>query len=430
MSDPVSTSGRDDDYASIAERLFALRPRGTKYGIDRMRLFADELGHPERALPVIHIAGTNGKGSVAAMIEAILRAAGWRVGLYTSPHLVHVGERVRVNRARLTTGEIAAYFRELDPLADRVAQRAGRDDRPSFFEYLTAMALLHFSRAECDIAVLETGLGGEFDATNIVTPEVSVITSIGFDHSEWLGDSLTSIARAKAGIIKPQRPVVIGRLPAEAEEVIRQRATQCAAPVISVRAHFGEAMAAYPRTNLAGDYQRWNAATATLAVRALAEHWKMADPVIAQGLANVVWSGRWERTRVGERNVILDASHNPEGASVLEHNLAALRRECGRRPIVVVGVLGVERAAPLLATIARHASEIVLVVPDQPRASAYGELEQLIPKDFSGAIQRSTVSEVFPSENQCAIGTKDDVVVVTGSIYLLGEVMTCLRLSP
>jgi len=412
--------------AAVADYLFGLKPRGVKFGIDRMRPFAAALGHPERATPVVHVAGTNGKGSVAAMIEAILRAAGWRVGLYTSPHLVWVGERVQVDRRALGAGELAAYVKELDLVADRVAAEAGADDRPSFFEFMTAMAFLEFARARCDLAVIETGLGGEFDATNIVTPEVSVLTSIGLDHCELLGDTLEKIARTKAGIVKPGRPVVIGRMPAGAERVIREVAAAQGAHVASVREVFGEEIEGYPRTNLEGDYQRWNAATATLAVRALGVRWRITDEAIAEGLGKVGWPGRWQRVRVGGRLVVLDASHNPEGAQVLDANLARLVVEIGRAPVVIAGVLGAERAGPLVAAICRHAREIHFVVPRQPRACGFGELEALVPRGYRGRIMRATVEELFPRRDCCTAGGADDAVVVTGSIYLLGEVMALL----
>lgn len=410
-------------YAAVAEYLFGLKPRGKKLGIDRMRPLAAELGHPERAVPVVHVAGTNGKGSVSAMIEAVLRTAGWRVGLFTSPHLVHLGERVQVNREPLTEAEIVAYAGELDAVADRVARRDGAEDRPSFFEFMTAMGLLQFSRKRCDIAVIEVGLGGEFDATNIVMPEVGVITSIGLDHCEWLGQTIELIAKAKAGIVKPGVPVVMGRVPPEAEQVIRATAEARGAQVFSVREEFGEDLARYPTTNLAGDYQRWNAATATLALRALGPRWQITSERLREGLHAVAWPGRWQRTRVGEREVVLDASHNPEGAAVLEANLARLKADTGRAPVVVLGVLGVERARPLVASVSRHAKEIWLVVPDQPRASGHAELEALVPKNFDGRVVRGQIDEIFPGGDVCAIGAEGDVVVVTGSVYLVGDVM-------
>jgi len=420
--------GDKTDHVAVAEFLFGLRPRGTKLGVDRMRLLADALGHPERTLPVIHVAGTNGKGSVAAMIESILRACGWKVGLYTSPHLVDVCERVRVNRQQLTSEELAAFVAELNVVADQIAARAGEDDRPSFFEYMTAMALLHFGRTQCDIAVLETGLGGEFDATNIVTPEVSVITAIGLGHCEWLGSSIEEIAKAKAGIIKPLCPLVIGRLLVSAERVVRDAALRVDARVISVRETFGENAADYPETNLAGAYQRWNAGTATLAVRALDPRWRINEVAVAAGLRAVDWPGRWQRVRIGGRPVILDASHNPEGAAALEENLAQLVAETGRPPVVIVGVLGVDRARPLVTTICRHASEICFVVPNQPRATSQAELEGLVPVGFQGRVSRGQISELFPGGDVCTAGGAEDTVVVTGSIYLLGEVMTRLRM--
>ena len=360
MSEPA-------DYAAVTDYLFAQKAQGRRFGIDRMRLLAEALGHPEKAVPCLHVAGTNGKGSVAAMLDAILHAAGWHTGLYTSPHLVHVGERVQVDRRSLTSQEIVEYVAELRPIAEQVAA-ADPDDAPSFFEFMTAMAFSQFARKRCDIAVIEVGLGGRLDATNIVTPEVAVITSIAMDHCEFLGDTLEKIAAEKAGIIKPGRPVVLGRMPAVAEATIRAIAAERGVLVISVNDEFGEDLARYPHTNLEGDYQRWNAATATLVARALAPKWKITGAAIAQGLEHVDWPGRWQRVRLGGRTAILDASHNPEGARVLDSNLTHLIAETGRAPIVITGVLGMARARPLIETIARHAKEIRFVVPHQPRA--------------------------------------------------------------
>lgn len=415
------------DYAATQEYLFSLKAKGVKFGIDRMRLLVAGIGHPERATPVIHIAGTNGKGSVAAMLESIFSAAGWKTGLYTSPHLVKLGERVQVAREILSEAEIVAYAEELRPVAEEIG-RGGDDDHPSFFEFMTAMAFLQFARKGCDIAIIETGLGGRLDATNVVDPEVAVITSIGLDHCDMLGDTLELIAAEKAGIIKPGKPVVIGRLPPEAEAVVRKVAEEKGAPVISVREEFGEALADYPVTAFEGDYQRWNAATAVLVARCFGGEWKLDEEVVARGLKSARWPGRWQRTKIGGRPLILDASHNPEGAGVLDAQLRALVAESGRKPVVVTGVLGVARARPLLETISRYAAEIFLVMPQQSRASGFEELEALIPKTFGGVIKRATVASVFPDATTCTVGGPDDTVVVTGSIYLLGEVMA--RIEP
>jgi dihydrofolate synthase/folylpolyglutamate synthase len=415
-------------YAAVQDYLFGLKTAGLKFGVDRMRILSDLLGHPERAVPCVHVAGTNGKGSVSAMVESILRASGRRTGLYTSPHLVRLGERVQVNRTILSEEEITAFVRELQPVADRIASEGGLDDRPSFFEFMTAMAFLQFARRNCECSVIEVGLGGRLDATNIVEPEVCVVTSIGVDHTDMLGDTLEAIAGEKAGIIKPGRPVVIGRLPVVAEATVRAVAALRGARVVSVREEFGDDVARYPRTSLEGDYQRWNAATATLAAGLLAPEFRVSDRSVEAGLGAVDWPGRWQRIELGGRLTILDSSHNPEGAGVLDANLSRLHLETGRPPIAVVGALGAARAGPLLEVLCRHCRELRLVVPQQSRASSYAELEALVPGTFRGRAIRSTVEELFPSPWACTAGGPDDIILVTGSIYLLGEVLT--RLEP
>lgn len=415
------------DYAAVQDYLFSLKARGLKFGIDRMRGFAAALGHPERAVPVMHVAGTNGKGSVSAMLESILRAGGLRTGLYTSPHLVRLGERVQVDRRQLTPEEIVAFTAELGPIADRVSADAP-EDHPSFFEFMTAMAFLQFARQKCDVAVIEVGMGGRLDATNIVDPMVSVITSIGLDHCEFLGDTLAKIAAEKAGIIKPGRPVVIGRLPAEAEAVIRALAAERGAAVHAVRERFGDDVNRCPLTNLAGDYQRWNAATAWLAAEVLPAGLRPSAEVAKVGLQQVDWPGRWQKFIVGQRRVILDASHNPEGAGVLEENLARLTAQGGPAPIVVTGVLGLARAQALLPVVARHAREVHLVVPQQERACSQETLRGILAPLFAGPVSPATAEAIFPSPHRCTLGEAGDTVVVTGSIYLIGEVLA--RLEP
>jgi dihydrofolate synthase/folylpolyglutamate synthase len=415
-------------YAATQDYLFGLKSAGVKFGVDRMRLLSALLGNPERKVPCIHVAGTNGKGSVAAMLEAILRASGQRTGLYTSPHLVRLGERVQVNRGMLSEEEITGYAGELRPLADSLASKGGADDRPSFFEFMTAMAFLQFVRRGCTFSVIEVGLGGRLDATNIVEPEVSVVTSIGLDHCEMLGNTFEAIAGEKAGIIKPGRPVVIGRVPLGAETTLRRVAASRGSRLLSVREEYGDDLERYPRTSLEGDYQRWNAATATLAARLLPPAFGVTQKTIESGLGAVDWPGRWQRTVLGGRLAILDASHNPEGAGVLDSNLAHLHLETGRLPVAIVGALGAMRAGPLLEVLSRHCREIHLVVPHQARATSHAELEALVPRTFGGRTVRSTVEELFPSPSLCTAGGRDDIIVVTGSIYLLGEVLS--RLEP
>ncbi|HVT74512.1 MAG TPA: folylpolyglutamate synthase/dihydrofolate synthase family protein [Lacunisphaera sp.] len=416
------------DYAATADYLYSLKAGGVKFGIDRMRRLAAALGHPERSQPVIHVAGTNGKGSVSAMLEAIFRQAGWRTGLYTSPHLVKLGERVQVDRRLLTEAEITAYAAELRPVAAAIAAQHP-DEHPSFFEFMTAMAFLQFQRRQVDIAIVEVGMGGRLDATNVVEPEISIITSIGLDHCAELGGTLALIAREKAGIIKPGRPVVMGRLPPEAEEVVRAIAAERAAPLHAVRDAFGPAGPdGYPVTNLEGEYQRWNAATATLAARLMPARWRLRDRTVADALQRVDWPGRWQHLHVGGREVILDASHNPEGAQVLDEQLRRLTARAGRAPVIVAGALGEFRARALLEVVLRHGREVHLATPRQARACSFEELLALVPEADRPRVRRAAVETIFPDAYTCSLGAPGDTVVVTGSIYLLGEVLE--RLEP
>lgn len=443
----VSTTAASNaftDYASVQDYLFSLKARGVKFGIDRMQSWSSALGHPELATPVIHITGTNGKGSTAAMLDAIFREAGWRTGLYTSPHLVLLGERVQVNRARLTEEEILDYTNQLRPVAEAVS-RESPGDHPSFFEFMTAMAFMQFARKKCDVGIIEVGMGGRLDATNVVSPEVSVITSVSLDHCEFLGDTVEKIAFEKAGIIKPGKPVVLGHLPAAAEAVVRRVAAETGSHVYSIAEEFGADITGknYPATNLEGDYQRWNAATAVLVARVLtrraggngasggvAKDWRLTEDVIARGLLRVDWPGRWQRITVGGQQLILDASHNPEGAQVLDENLTHLRAGLGGgagKPIIVTGALGALRARALLEVEARHARELRLVVPHQSRACSFEELESLVPRGFTGKILHATVEELFPEPHRCALSDARVPIVVTGSIYLIGEVFARLQ---
>lgn len=420
-------SAATDNARSALAFLLERKARGVALGLERMERFLAPLDHPERRLPCIHVAGTNGKGSVAAMLEVILRAAGWRTGLYTSPHLVKLGERVQVNRQVLEDAELFAAVTELRPFVAALERAHGVDAGPSYFEFMTALALWHFVARRCDIAIIEVGLGGRLDATNVVTPEVSVITSISLDHCEALGGTLAAIAREKAGIIKPGRPVVVGRVPPEAAAVIWTVAAERQSTVQFVQDALGEDLSVYPRTNLPGGYQRWNAGTAALAARALPVRWRITDALIASSLQQVVWPARWERSRAGDRDVVIDSSHNPEGATVLEASLQDLVAATGRAPVAIVGALGEARARAILAVIARHAREIHLVAPDQPRACTVTQLRALVPAGFQGRVCDGSLDALFPAAGCCAAGAAGDTIVVTGSIYLAGEVLARLR---
>lgn len=427
MNAPPSPGFATADFATTRDYLFSLKAGGVKFGIDRMGALAAALGHPQRSFPCVHLAGTNGKGSVTAMLDAIFHAAGWHTGMYTSPHLVSLGERVQVDRRPLTDAQIVAFTEELRPHAAAIAA-TDRDMQPTFFEFMTAMALLHFQRSAVDVGLIEVGLGGRLDATNVVAPEICAITSIGLDHQEFLGDTLELIAAEKGGIIKPGVPVVLGRMPAEAQRTIERLAAERGSPAFSVEREFGADLSNYPTTNLECAYQRWNAATATLVARHLAPRWRLTSEVIARGLQQVNWPGRWQRLRVGGRTVILDASHNAEGAAVLDENLARLAASTGRAPVVVTGALGERRARALMPVVAKHAREIHLVIPQQERASSFDLLEQALPEAVRPHTHRASVEGVFPGPGHCSVGGPHDTIVVTGSLYLLGEVIQ--RLQP
>ena len=428
--DPIARSHALTDYASVRDFLYSLRHHGAKYGLERMERFAARLGDPQFKVPCFHVAGTNGKGSVSAMLECILRRAGQRVGLYTSPHLVYQGERIQIDRKITSEDDIAEMTRALVPLAREVA---GGDmaDFPSFFEFMTAMAFQRFAAERVDVAVYETGLGGRLDATNVVRPLVSIITSISLDHTQILGDSIAAIAAEKAGIIKEGVPVVIGRLPADAEDVVRQVAGSRASPVFSVRERFGEDVAEYPYTCLKGSFQRINAATACLAAELVSGRFGLSDEGIMNSLSHVDWPGRWEVLAVngGRNRLILDATHNEEGARELRENIAGIEAETGMKPVVVAGTLGHDRAPSLIGTVAEYAEKLYLLSPSQPRALSFDAMKAYVPEWFEGEVLQAPIEEMF-AKDQCRMPIKPgQTVLVTGSIYLIGEVCEYVRLG-
>ena len=402
------------DYSDILDYLYALKNKGSKYGIERMHLLVEALGHPEQKFPVIHVAGTNGKGSVCAMLEAIYRDNRYKVGLFSSPHLVHLGERVQVDRQILSKLEIVRYTEQLRPIAAEL----GKSDPnlyPTFFEFVAAMAFLKFARASVDIACIETGLGGRLDATNVVDPELSIITTISLDHCDILGDTYAAIAGEKAGIIKPGKPVLIGKLPPEADALVRRVAKERGCKLYSLVDRFSDE-ADLPRTNLAGGFQRWNAGLATYAIEILSKHFPVRSTT---ALEQVEWAGRWQTLEIDGRKLILDATHNPEGAATLKQNLSSLSEQ----PIIIAGTLGKDRARSLLAVVAQHARELYLVTPKQDRATPTSFLKSCLDRD---AIE-TDLTTLFPKPGRCAVGKPGETILLTGSIYLIGEAMARIQ---
>ena len=398
------------DYSDILDYLYALKNRGSRYGIERMCLLLEALGHPERMFPVIHVAGTNGKGSVCAMLEAVYRDNGYKVGLFSSPHLVHLGERAQVDRQILSEAEIVRYTEQLSSIAGELGRR-DPDLHPAFFEFITSMAFLRFAELPVDIACIETGLGGRLDATNVVDPELSIITTISLDHCDLLGDTIAAIAGEKAGIIKKGKPVLMGKLPLEADAVVRRVAKELGCKLYAITDRFPDETG-LPQTNLAGGFQRWNAAIATYAIEILADRFPVRS---TQALEQVEWAGRWQTLELDGRKLILDATHNPEGVAVLKQNLSSLSEQ----PIIIAGTLGEDRAQSLMEVVAQYARELYLVTPKQDRATPTSFLKSCLDRD----VVETDLSALFPKAGCCAVGEPGDSIVVTGSIYLVGEVM-------
>lgn len=320
------------EYERTLAWLYTLEAaKGMDFKLERIALALEHLGNPHRSFRSLHIAGTNGKGSVAAMLHAVLLAAGYRAGLYVSPHLVRFGERIRVDRSEIAEEDVVALTKEIQ----RTVTTRGID--LTFFEFVTVMAFLYFARSGVDVAVVEVGLGGRLDATNVITPEVSVITTIGRDHTRYLGRSLASVATEKAGVIKPRRPVVLGPLRPRAREVVRRIAAERRAPIIESGQDYTISLDheptfhcgdwSFPRLPLAlrGTFQRENAGTALAALYSARESIPVPEEAIRTGLGSVRWPGRFEVVR-SDPLIILDGAHNSDGITAVMREAHLLGR--------------------------------------------------------------------------------------------------------
>ena len=405
---------------SPLEKLFALERFGIKLGLDNIRAILAGLGNPERAWPSIHIAGTNGKGSVAAMVECALRASGLRTGRYTSPHLDRIEERVAINGTpidRATFETVTAdVFRSVDhSLSRRSLGEGGLTVMPTFFEVSTAVAFEIFRRQHVDAAVVEVGLGGRFDATNVLTPKITAITSIAFDHERHLGHTLSDIAFEKAGIAKPGVPLVIGRLPKEAAARVAKVAADVGA--ILVDAHAGTDRQ-YPPLTLAlpGRHQLDNAAVAV----AILERWSVVmshvpTEAIVTGLTECEWPARLEWLRMprgGE--VLIDAAHNPAGAQALASYLEDTRR--AKLPIVFAAMRDKD-AAGMIKALAPVASMFVATNAPHSRSRSAEEMAAEIRTHAPGV----EVIAVAPPEAAVSRALEHSPkAAAAGSIYMVG----------
>ena len=397
--------------------LYGLRNEGSSFGVERMRKLLPLLGNPQNRFPVIHVAGTNGKGSVCSMLDSIYRENGYKVGLFSSPHLVELGERIRVDGEILTLDRIEKYIRLIKPIADKMElEKAGSG--PTFFEMMTAMAFLVFAEHKVDLAILETGLGGRLDSTNVVEPTLSIITTIALDHCSILGHSIEEIAREKAGIIKQGVPVLTGWLPDAANLVVEALAGSKSSPFESMA--FKEGIE-FPDTNLVGRHQKRNAALAYCSVLKIEKTFPVTEEKIRKGLTKVRLEGRWQYLE-GSPVMILDACHNQEGAVALQENL----RDYGKSVIVWLGALGEDRAVEVINAVVPFAEEIRLFEIKQPRACSISSLKKLVPENFKGIVSEGTCENFTQQVNEV---NKASTIVITGSIYLVGDLLSQIRES-
>ena len=396
-------------YKEALAWLYGLQRFGIKLGLENIRRLLAELRIDLRGSRVIHVAGTNGKGSVCGMIDSILRAQGYRTGLFTSPHLVTFRERIRVNGEMISEDAVANGLTAIRGLV------ADWNPHPTFFEIITALALKYFSEKKTDIVVLETGMGGRLDTTNAIQSDVSVITSIDFDHEQWLGRSLREIATEKAGIMKPKVPVICAPQRPEAEEVIRARAAECEGPIEFVTASYDKTPIA-----LAGSHQRQNAALAVAVIRA--GKIKIDDAAIARGLATLDWPARFQRW---DERTIIDGAHNPAAARVLAETW---REIFGNQPAtLILAILSDKDLRGICESLAPISDYVFLPKIRSERAAPPDELAKVL----------STITPLLPysvtpsiDEALAKAQMRPAPILITGSLHFAGEALAYLQGQP
>lgn len=376
---------------------------GQKPGLERIRRLLGRLGDPQKGLNFVHIAGSNGKGSTAAMLASVLTAAGWRTGLYTSPHLWRFHERFQVDGLPISGEELAE-------LTTQVLEAAEDETE---FELMTAIAFVHFQRSRCDIVVLETGLGGRLDSTNVIdAPEVAVITRIGMEHTQLLGDTLAKIAAEKAGIIKPGSDVVLYGQSREVEEVAERVCREKGVPLAITRPGRLEY-----RISLLGEYQVCNAAVALETVKRLRRRgWEIPEAAVVRGLEQARWPGRMELARC-EPDLILDGAHNPQCMETLARSLRGMYP--GKEVIFLTGVLSDKDYPAMMGELLGLAREFFTLTPDSPRALPAGELAAYLESRGAKATPCGSVQEGLDRTLEAA--GAQDVICVCGSLYMIGE---------
>ncbi len=414
-------------YQEALTYIHSISWRGSKPGLERISEMMEQLGNVQEDLKFIHIAGTNGKGSVSAMLSSVLTAAGYRTGLFISPYIMRFNERMQVNGMPISDEELAEIITEVQPVAESMAER------PTEFEIITAAAFLWFARQKCDIVVLETGLGGRLDATNLISKNVcAVITNLGMDHTEYLGNTLGEIAGEKCGILKPGCPVVAYRSAPEAMKVIRARAKELECPVRT--ADFGKIKALsadlqgqtfqykqFPEltVHLLGAHQLKNAAVALETISVLRKAgWEIPDEAVVQGMDATRWPGRFEVLQDNPL-VIVDGAHNPQGVESL---IAAVKEYLpGQHIVCVTGVLADKDWKPMMDRLKTVVSDFVAVTPDSPRALGNVRLARYLTDRAHWVSVADDVEKGLTGALERAKAT-GGMVLACGSLYMAADV--------
>ena len=427
LAAPQACDGGFDSVAYINEP----RWHTSRLGLERIRELLDRLGNPQDGLRFVHVAGTNGKGSTCAFLESILRHAGHRTGLVTSPYIIEFSDRIKVDGQNIPEDDLLRATLEVREVADQM------EDHPTEFELMTAVAMLHFRNRACDIVVLEVGLGGRFDSTNVIrSPLACVIAPIDLDHTGILGDTVAQIAAEKAGIVKDAAPVASAVQPASAEEVIRHACERCESPLSFVDADsiqgtpwdFSYKDLKHLRLGMIGSYQTENAALAIEAVGLLrAQGFSIPDSAIREGLVQTRWPGRFELVSENPA-VIVDGGHNPQGARALADSLRL--GFPGRKAVFVMGVLADKDSRQMVCPLLDLAQAFVCVEPPNPRALPAGELAALLQDACAqGASILVECADGFEDalRRAFALAGKDGIVCACGSLYSVASVMEGLR---
>ena len=400
--------------------LFSLEALGMKFGLENITALLDELDNPHQHFASLHIAGTNGKGSVTAMAETALRRAGYRTARYTSPHLERIEERFVIQGEEVATADLLDALSTVRSAVERLITRGTLPAPPTFFEVTTAAAFELFRRADVEIAVLEVGLGGRLDATNVVTPVATAITTIDFDHQAQLGSTIQEIALEKAGIIKRGVPLVIGCLPAAAERVMEERAAALGAPL--TRACGGPAAQSTARPRLPGAHQHENAMVMTMLLRTLNGcGFSVPDEAIAYGIEHVEWPGRLELFHYKGAEVLLDAAHNPAGA----RSLVAYLRDAGWiAPTLIFAAMADKDIAGILGPLLPGVGSVICTTAPTPRAAGADDLARRVIEMAPGLDVRSIENPAAALAHACASSAR---VVAAGSMFLIGPLRGILR---